>query len=64
VRAGGCRRGVAGGSNDGVNGFNATEDRGEVKRGIRGGGMMAGRVMVRAASDGEVGRRGVAGGDE
>jgi hypothetical protein len=26
------------GSNDGVNGFNAIEDRGEVKRGIKGGG--------------------------
>jgi hypothetical protein len=38
---------------------------GEVKRGIKGGGeMMAGRVMARAASEGEAGRRGVAGDDE
>jgi hypothetical protein len=29
---------VAGGSNRGVNGFNAIEDGGEVKRGINGGG--------------------------
>jgi hypothetical protein len=29
---------VAGGSNGGVNGFNAIEDGGEVKRGIKGGG--------------------------
>jgi hypothetical protein len=28
---------VAGGSNDGVNGFNAIEDGGKVKRGIKGG---------------------------
>jgi hypothetical protein len=28
---------VAGGSNGGVNGFNAIEDGGEVKRGIKGG---------------------------
>jgi hypothetical protein len=28
---------VAGGSNDGVNGFNAIEGRGEVKRGIKVG---------------------------
>jgi hypothetical protein len=28
---------VARGSNSGVNGFNAIEDRGEVKRGIKGG---------------------------
>jgi hypothetical protein len=31
------RRGVAGGSNDGVNGFNAIEDGGEVKTRIKGG---------------------------
>jgi hypothetical protein len=31
------RRGVAGGSNGGVNGFNSIEDVGEVKRGIKGG---------------------------
>jgi hypothetical protein len=30
-------RGVAGGSNGGVNGFEAIEDGGEVKRGIKGG---------------------------
>jgi hypothetical protein len=54
---------VAGGSNGGVNGFNAIEDGGEVKRGIKGGGMMAGRVMARAASEGGTGRRGVARGD-
>jgi hypothetical protein len=29
---------VAGGSNGDVNDFNAIEDRGEVKRGIKGGG--------------------------
>jgi hypothetical protein len=47
------RRGVAGGSNDGVNGFNSIEDGGEVKRGITGGGeMMAGHIMTRAASEG------------
>jgi hypothetical protein len=34
-------RGGRGGSNDGVNGFNAIEDRGEIKKGIKGG-MMAG----------------------
>jgi hypothetical protein len=55
---------VAGGSNGGVNGFNAIEDGGEVKRGIKGGGMMVGRVTARAASEGGAGRRGVAGGDE
>jgi hypothetical protein len=37
IGAGVHRRGVAGGSNSGVNGFNAIEDRGEVKRGIKGG---------------------------
>jgi hypothetical protein len=31
------RRGVAGGSNDDVNGFNTIEDGGEVKRGIKRG---------------------------
>jgi hypothetical protein len=54
---------VARGSNGGVNGFNAIEDGGEVKRGLRGE-MMAGRVTARAASEGGAGRRGVAGGDE
>jgi hypothetical protein len=73
VRAGGSHRpfigargageGSLGGSNGGVNGFNAIEDGGEVKRGIKGG-MMAERVMARAASEGEAGRRGVAGDDE
>jgi hypothetical protein len=29
---------VAGGSNDGINGFNTMEDGDEVKRGIKGGG--------------------------
>jgi hypothetical protein len=43
------RRGVAGGSNGGVNGFNAIENGGGVKRGIRGG-MMAGQVTAQAAS--------------
>jgi hypothetical protein len=38
IRAGAHRRGVAGGSNGGVNVFNAIEDGGEVKRGITGGG--------------------------
>jgi hypothetical protein len=38
IGVGGRRRGVAGGSNDGVNGFNAIEDGGEIKRGIKGGG--------------------------
>jgi hypothetical protein len=43
---------VAGGSNGGVNRFNAIEDGGEVKRGIKGeGGMMVGRVTARAASE-------------
>jgi hypothetical protein len=55
---------VPGGSNSGVNGFNAIEDGGEVKRGLRGGGMMAGRVMAQVASEGEAGRRGVAEDDE
>jgi hypothetical protein len=55
---------VDGGSKGGVNGFNDIEDRGEVKRGLRGGGIMAGRVMAQAASEGGAGRRGVAGGDE
>jgi hypothetical protein len=55
---------VTGGSNGGVNGFNAIEDGGEVKMGIKGGEMMAGRVTARAASEGGAGRRGVAGGDE
>jgi hypothetical protein len=35
-----------------------------LRGGLRGGGMMAGRVMARAASDGDAGRRGVAGDDE
>jgi hypothetical protein len=55
---------VAGGSNGVINGFNAIEDGGEVKRGNKGWEMMAGRVMARAASEGGAGRRGVAGGDE
>jgi hypothetical protein len=38
IGAGERRRGVAGGSNGGVNGFNAIEDGGEVKRAIKGGG--------------------------
>jgi hypothetical protein len=65
IGAGARRRGVAGGSNGGINGFNAIEDGGEVKRGIKGGGgMMAGRVTARVASEGGAGRRGVARGDE
>jgi hypothetical protein len=55
---------VAGGSNGSVNGFNAIEDGGKIKRGINGGGMMAGRVTAQAASKGGAGRHGVAGGDE
>jgi hypothetical protein len=56
---------VAGGDNSGVNGLNAIEDGGEVKRGITGGeGMMAGRVTARAVSEGGAGRRRVAGGNE
>jgi hypothetical protein len=39
-RSRGHRRGGAGGSNGGVNGFNAIEDGGEVKRGIKGGMMV------------------------
>jgi hypothetical protein len=40
---GSAGEGWLGGSNGGVNGFNAIEDGGEVKRGIKGGGeMMAG----------------------
>jgi hypothetical protein len=38
IGLGARRRGVAGGSNGGINGFNAIEDGGEVKRGIKGGG--------------------------
>jgi hypothetical protein len=34
------------GGNDGVNGFNAIEDGGEVKRGVKGG-VMVGRVTAR-----------------
>jgi hypothetical protein len=41
---------VAGGSNGGVNGFNAIEDGGKVKWGIKGE-IMAGRVMAQAASE-------------
>jgi hypothetical protein len=37
IGAGARRRGVAVGSNGGVNGFNAIEDGDEVKRGIKGG---------------------------
>jgi hypothetical protein len=51
-------------SNGGVNGFNAIEDGGEVKRGIKRGEMMAGRVTAQATSEGGAGRRGVLGGDE
>jgi hypothetical protein len=36
------QRGVAGGSNGGVNGVNAIEGGGEVKRGIKEGGVMVG----------------------
>jgi hypothetical protein len=43
---------VAAGSNGGVNGFNAIEDGGEVKRGLRGGGNDGG------ASNGSGGIRG------
>jgi hypothetical protein len=52
------------GCNGGVNGFNAIEDGGRLRTGLRGGGMMAGRVTARAASEGGAGRCGVAGGDE
>jgi hypothetical protein len=38
IGVGGSQRGVAGGSNGGVNGFNAIEDGGEDKRGLKGGG--------------------------
>jgi hypothetical protein len=54
---------VAGGSNGGINGFNAIEDGGKVKRGIKGE-MMAERVTARAVSKGGAGQRGVARGDE
>jgi hypothetical protein len=55
---------VARGSNGGVNGFTAIEDGGEVKRGIKGGeGMMAGRVMARAAFEGGADRRAPHGSD-
>jgi hypothetical protein len=37
IGAGGRRRGVAGGNNGGVNGFNAIEEGGEVKGGLRRG---------------------------
>jgi hypothetical protein len=37
IGARGRRRGVAGGSNSGVNGFNAIEDGGKVKMGIKWG---------------------------
>jgi hypothetical protein len=35
-----------------------------LRGGLRGGGMMAGRVMTRATSEGEAGWHGVAGDDE
>jgi hypothetical protein len=50
---------LPGSSNGGVNGINAIEDGGEVKRGIKGGGMMA-----KAASEGGARWHGVAIGDE
>jgi hypothetical protein len=37
IRAGAHRRGVAGGSNGGVNGFNAIEDGARLSGGLRGG---------------------------
>jgi hypothetical protein len=37
IGAGGASEGGGRGSNDGVNGFNAIEDGGDVKRGIKGG---------------------------
>jgi hypothetical protein len=37
IGAGGTGEGWPGGSNGGVNGFNAIEEGGEVKRGIKGG---------------------------
>jgi hypothetical protein len=52
IGARGHRRGVAAGSNGGINGFNAIEDGGEVKRGLRGGGNDGG------ASNGSGGIRG------
>jgi hypothetical protein len=55
---------VAEGSNDSVNGFNAVEDGGEVKRGIKGGGRNDGEASNSSGgSEGGAGRRGVAGGD-
>jgi hypothetical protein len=64
IGVGGVPGRVAGESNGGVNGFNAIEDGGEVKRGIKRGEMMAGRVTSQATSEGGAGRRGVLGGDE
>jgi hypothetical protein len=64
MRASG-RGGRGRGGNHGVNGFNAIEDGGEVKRGIKGGGgMMVGRVTAQAASEGGARRHKVAGGHE
>jgi hypothetical protein len=45
IGAGERQRGVAGGSNGGVNGFN-TIDGGEVKRGIKGGGGVGRHLRV------------------
>jgi hypothetical protein len=49
---------VAGGSNGGVNGVNAIEGGGEVKRGIKEGESDGGVVEARAASEVELGGAG------
>jgi hypothetical protein len=52
---------VTGGSNGGVNGVNAIEGGGEVKRGIKEGGSDGGVVKARAASEVELGGAGSGG---
>jgi hypothetical protein len=60
---GALERGGHGGVTTALMAFNAIEDGGKVKRGLRGGND-GGRVMARAAFEGEVGWRGVVGDDE
>jgi hypothetical protein len=57
----GERRGGVAGVNAGVNGFNAIEDGGGVKRGIKGGGNDGGVVTARRHPRRGAGLHGVAG---
>jgi hypothetical protein len=52
IGAGARQRGVARGSNDSINGFNAIEDGVRLRGGLRGGGSDGGAVMAQAASRG------------